>query len=210
MMCAHAFERAPAVGFGMPVKRLPWTVENRRSLLDKRPWLEVFQETVRLSDGRLIDDFYQVDMPDFVVIVARTIEGRLVMERQYRHGARRYSWTLPAGYIDAGEDPAAAARRELLEETGYEAMRWRLLGVFTVDGNRGCGRAHFFFADGCRLAGQPLNNDHSTIEVTLMEPVEAMQRLRAGEVVELATAAGLGLAAIELEETETNPASTAI
>jgi ADP-ribose pyrophosphatase len=210
MMCAHAIERAPAIGFGMPVKRLPWTVEDRRSLLRKMPWLEVFQESVRLPDGRLIEDFYQVEMPDWVVIVACTVEGRLVLERHYRHGARRYSWTLPAGFVDAGESPELAARRELLEETGYEAARWRPLGAFTVDGNRGCGRSHFFFADGCRLAAQPLDNDHSPIEVTLMEPAEALRRLHVGEVAELATATGLGLAAIELAKAETRPASTAI
>ena len=52
-------------------------------------------------------------------------EPRVLLERQYRYAARDYLWELPAGSIDPGEKPLAAGRRELLEETGYRARRWK-------------------------------------------------------------------------------------
>jgi ADP-ribose pyrophosphatase len=57
-------------------------------------------------------------------------EPRILLERQYRHAAQDYLWELPAGRIDKGEKPLAAAKRELLEETGYTAARWRRILSF--------------------------------------------------------------------------------
>jgi ADP-ribose pyrophosphatase len=65
--------------------------------------------------------------PGSVVILAVDNKKRALLERQYRHAARKYLWELPAGRIDPGESPLAAAKRELLEETGYTARRWRRL-----------------------------------------------------------------------------------
>ena len=55
---------------------------------------------------------------------------RVLLERQYRHAAQDYLWELPAGRIDAGEKPLSAAKRELLEETGYTAALWRRILYF--------------------------------------------------------------------------------
>ena len=60
---------------------------------------------------------------DFAVVVAVTEQGELVIERQYRHGIEKVIWELPAGAIEPGEDPQEAAKRELLEETGYKAEK---------------------------------------------------------------------------------------
>jgi len=60
-----------------------------------------------------------------VVILAIDQKNRVLLERQYRYAAGQYLWELPAGRIDHGERPLAAAKRELLEETGYTARRWR-------------------------------------------------------------------------------------
>ena len=65
-----------------------------------------------------------------VVILAHTNDGRIVLVRQYRYPARESLWELIAGGMEPGERPLAAARRELLEETGYRAQRWRLLFNF--------------------------------------------------------------------------------
>jgi ADP-ribose pyrophosphatase len=70
------------------------------------------------------------------------------VQRQYKHGPRTIGLTFPAGAIEPGEDPSVAARRELLEETGIEARRWRTLGRFVLNGNQGAGAVHLFFADG--------------------------------------------------------------
>ncbi len=67
-----------------------------------------------------------------VVILAIDERGRILLERQYRHAARSFLWELPAGRIDEGEPVLAAAKRELLEETGYTARRWKKVLYFYV------------------------------------------------------------------------------
>jgi ADP-ribose pyrophosphatase len=73
--------------------------------------------------------------PGSVVVLPILPDGRILMIRQYRHAARQYLWELVAGRIDAGESPRKAAARELIEETGYRAKRFRIfLDVFPTPG----------------------------------------------------------------------------
>jgi ADP-ribose pyrophosphatase len=76
--------------------------------------MEVAVEAVELPDGRVVDEFLSVKTRDFAMVVAFTADGRIVMERSYKHGVRRVALSLPAGYLEPGENPLAAAQRELL------------------------------------------------------------------------------------------------
>lgn len=73
-------------------------------------------------------DFHVIDAPDWVNVVAVTTGGDIVLIKQYRHGIRSVTIEVPGGMIDPGESPLEAAKRELLEETGYEAQSWQLIG----------------------------------------------------------------------------------
>jgi ADP-ribose pyrophosphatase len=73
-------------------------------------------------------EFVVIDAPDWVNVIALTPDHRLVMVNQFRYGTDAFSWEIPGGVIDAGEDPVSAGVRELLEETGYGGRRARLLG----------------------------------------------------------------------------------
>lgn len=90
--------------------------------------LDVRRDLVRLPDGREATREY-IRHPGAVVIVAVLPDGRLLFERQFRYPLRRVFIELPAGKIDADEDILECARRELREETGFEADEWRHLGV---------------------------------------------------------------------------------
>ena len=171
-----------------------WKVGSRRSELSRLPWLEVFRETIELPDGRQVDDFYSVEMQDFVVIVALTEAGEVVVERLYRHGAGRVTWSLPAGYVQPGEDPLGAAIRELREETGCEAAEWTLLGRFIVDGNRGCGWCNCFLAIGTKQVDEPHSDDLAEVQVSITPWGQLAGLLASGDVAELASAAAIGLA----------------
>jgi ADP-ribose pyrophosphatase len=171
-----------------------WKVGSRRSELSRLPWLEVFRETIELPDGRQVDDFYSVEMQDFVVIVALTEAGEVVVERLYRHGAGRVTWSLPAGYVQPGEDPLGAAIRELREETGYEAAEWTLLGRFIVDGNRGCGWCNCFLAIGTKQVDEPHSDDLAEVQVSITPWGQLAGLLASGDMAELASAAAIGLA----------------
>ncbi len=171
-----------------------WEVLGSEELFARPPWLTVHQEQVKLPSGRVVDDFYRVVLPEFVLVVPVTADGRCVMVRGYKHGARQISLSPPAGLIHAGEDPRAAAARELLEETGYTAQRWQGVGRFVADGNRQCGAMHLFLAFDAALSATPEEDETEVLEVELFTREQLLAALERGEVATLAAAAGIGLA----------------
>ena len=84
---------------------------------------------------------------------------------------------IVGGYLEPGEEPLAAAQRELLEETGYTGEDWHALGSFVVDANRGCGTAHFFLARGVRPVAEPDADDLEEQELLLLSRAEVEQAL---------------------------------
>lgn len=148
----------------------PWEVLSTRRVHDGRPFVEVACETVRLPDGRVVEDYHRVVLPDYAVGVPILEDGRILTQWQYKHGAGCVSLTFPAGHIEAGEAPEAAIRRELLEETGHAAAGAIGFGGYVVSGNQGCGRAHLFALTGCRKVAEP---DHDDLEEWTLRPMHA-------------------------------------
>jgi len=136
-----------------------WRVLDRSMAFDAGPRLSVWRERVSLPDGREIDDYFQVALPDFVVLVALTADDRAVMLKGYKHGAKRSCLTFPGGLLEPGENPEDAARRELLEETGFDCREIASLGSFIVNGNQHCATAHIFYGTGAHLVSTPTETD---------------------------------------------------
>lgn len=171
----------------------PWTVVGRRTLLDASPFLTVHAEAVELPDGRRVENFYQVEQADFVQMFVEDEAGRALMLRQYKHGPRRVSLTFPAGMMAPGEDPLAAAKRELLEETGYEAADWTALGATVVQGNqRGC-VCHMFHARGARKVAEADSGDLEEMRVEFLTRAELIEAAATGEYALLPVIAMLGV-----------------
>lgn len=176
----------------MPDELKPWTVLGRRTLLDASPFLKVHADTVELPDGRRVDSFYQVEQADFVQMFVEDESGRSLMLRQYKHGPRRVSLTFPAGMIAPGEDPLAAAKRELLEETGYESGDWTALGSYVVQGNhRGC-VCHMFHARGARKVAEADSGDLEEMRLELLTRAELIEAAATGDYALLPVIAMLG------------------
>src|SRR5262245_37070789 len=101
----------------------PWRVESSRVTYRDR-WISVRSDRCVRADGRVIDPFHVLEYPDWLNVVAITPEGRLILTREYRHGAGAVLTALPAGTFNPDEHPEQAARRELREETGYTGGRF--------------------------------------------------------------------------------------
>jgi ADP-ribose pyrophosphatase len=158
-----------------------WTVISSREVLDASPFLKVRVETIELPDGRRIPDYYQLEMPSFACVFAETIDGLIIVYRQYRHGSRRVGLVFPGGHLEEAQSPREAAHRELLEETGFEADAWASLGGFVVNANQGGAVSHMFHATGCRRTAAPRSDDLEESEILLLRREELLAAIGRGE-----------------------------
>jgi ADP-ribose pyrophosphatase len=171
-----------------------WELLAREVIVDQPPFLTVEQHTLALPDGQIIQDWQWLITPDYVNVLAETSNGRLLCLRQPKYGYEGLSLAPVGGYIDAGEAPLQAAKRELLEETGYEADVWIDLGQYRVDANRGAGMAHLYLARGARRVAAPDADDLEEQELVLLSPAELEAALVDGEVKVLGWATVIALA----------------
>lgn len=187
----------------------PWKSLELSKVLSARPWLEVYRERVELPDGRILDDFYRIVLPNFAIVVPVTKAGELVMIRSYKHGLGRVTLCAPAGFVNPGESALQAAQRELVEETGYETAEWQSLGNFVVDGNRQCGTASVFLARNASLVHLPNNPDpNEVVETHLVTPDQFFQAISGGDVALLSTVGAVCLAMLAENHVENNPTLT--
>ncbi len=96
----------------------PWQVLRSKVLVDRRPWLQVTTQDVKLPNGHVIQGYMLAEGRDYAMVFALMEDGRVPVVQQYKHGVARLTYDLPAGYVDEGEQPLACAHRELMEETG--------------------------------------------------------------------------------------------
>jgi ADP-ribose pyrophosphatase len=158
-----------------------WKTLNRRIILNHSKFLRVESHTVQLPDGQIIEDWPWVITPDFANVVAETEDGRFLFFRQVKYSIDGPGLAPIGGYLEPGEDPLISARRELLEETGYEADEWTELGHFPVDGNRGAGTAHMYLARGARQVAERDADDLEEQILLLLSRAEMETALLAGE-----------------------------
>lgn len=128
-------------------------------------------------------DFYVLEAPAWVNVVPIADDGRIVMVRQFRHGIGQVTLEIPGGMVDAHDaDPGAAARRELLEETGYEAGRVEPVGVISPNPAIQSNLCHSFVATELVLRGAPAHDGTEETEVVLVPLRQIPQMIRSGAI----------------------------
>ncbi len=153
----------------------PWQVLDSKLLVSER-WLQLREDRVRLGNGHEIDRFHVISAPDWASVLCVTNASEVVLVRQYRHGIAQPSLELPAGVIEPHETPEEAARRELLEETGYQADDWVLIQNVSTEPARHTTRAHFYCARGARPVSAPNPEETEVLEIVKV-PLGDLRRL---------------------------------
>ncbi len=175
-----------------------WKTLSQRVLLEREPYLRVEEHTVELPDGRIIADWPWLVLPDFAIVIAVTAEGAFLCFRQTKYAVEGTVLAPVGGYLEPGEASLPAAKRELLEETGYEASTWHDLGHFAVDGNRGAGTAYLFLAQDAQRVTEPNADDLEEQELLLLTRVEVEAAVRSGGFKVLPWATAFSLALLQL------------
>jgi ADP-ribose pyrophosphatase len=156
-----------------------WPKISARRTTAISPWVDLIARDVLFAEGAEPQTYHAVGQRDYVAIVARTPDGRIPLVRQFRPAVEAYTWELPAGLVERGEDPAECCRRELLEETGLVARAVHALGVAAACTARLSNRVHSFFVE----AGEPVGGfvPEAGITVALKTPAELVAMIRMGE-----------------------------
>ncbi len=135
-----------------------------------------------------------VEHPGAVAVAALDADDRIMMIHQYRHAVRRRLWELPAGLLDvAGEDPLAAAQRELVEEAGITAEQWSVLLDIVPSPGFSDESIRVYLARGVTDVGRPVGGDdeESDLAVRWVSMPVAVRMVLAGTVVNATTVAAV-------------------
>ncbi|PID58616.1 NUDIX hydrolase [candidate division KSB3 bacterium] len=159
----------------------PWKILRSRKAFEHR-WYTVRQDCVELPDGRILDDYFVSVRPDVVLVLAVTEEHRVPLVRQYKHGVQKLLLELPGGFIEAGEGPVEAARRELAEETGYTAAEFHLLGKIHDNPTKDTNTDFLFLAAPAAATGRQCLDQYENIAVELRPLHELAELIISGEI----------------------------
>lgn len=173
----------------------PWQVLESKQLVSER-WLQLREDRVRLANGHEIERFHVIHAPDWASVLCVTEQSEVVLVRQYRHGLGAPSLELPAGVIEPHETPEEAARRELVEETGYEADDWVRIQSVSTEPARHTTQAHFFCARNARLA-RPASPEETEVLEIVTVPLADLARLATDGSIVHGVHVGAVLAALQ-------------
>lgn len=171
-------------------KEQNWEILSSQYVI-QRPWLTARLDQLQMPNGHICDEWYVLEYPHWVNVIAITIDGQIIMERQYRHGLQRFAWEIPAGVVEQNETPEQAAKRELLEETGFGGGIWTEMMQLSANPTAMNNINHTFLATNVEQVSQPNQESTEDISVWLMKPNEVLAILKNGGIDQSLMAAPL-------------------
>lgn len=173
-----------------PDESKKWRLLNS-TYLSRRPWMTARRDEVQLPSGVIHPEYYVLEYPTWVNIIAITRDGRYVMVEQYRHGLGEVFFEICAGVVEDGEDPLDGAKRELAEETGYTGGRWELNTVICANPSSQNNYSYCYIAHDVELTeGQHLDKTED-ITVHLFTREEVLEMLKKDRIKQALMAATL-------------------
>ncbi|HLM02555.1 MAG TPA: NUDIX hydrolase [Pyrinomonadaceae bacterium] len=165
----------------MSTKPDVWKRKGSKNIADCRVF-KVREDFCERESDAAQHTFFVIENPDWVNVVALDSEYRVVLIEQFRHGTEELTLEIPGGMIDAGETPEAAARRELLEETGFAADEFVYLGKARPNPAIQNNWIYYFAAINSRKTQETAFDEHESV-VTRLVSLDEIPQLIAGEQI---------------------------
>ncbi len=156
-------------------------------------WIDFKKSAFRFPDGRVYEPFYTYTKKDYAVIAATDTDGNYICVRQFRQGIEKVTTEFPAGGIEREElisaaDPAdaalSAAKRELLEEAGYESDEWEHLLTIPANPTISDNYAYLYKASNCRKVSDQALDETEYLNVVILHPAQIERMIKEGEFVQ--------------------------
>ena len=177
-----------------------WKHLGSETLLEN-PYFSLRSDRLRLPDGGIKDPYYVIERPDAAIIFPLTADQKeVILVRQYRPPLEMMELGLPAGLVEEGESPEAAARRELSEETGYTGGEWEPLGSLASSPSLKDNWAYLFLASGVEQTSPPDPDEHELVEVVRVPVRDLPDLVHSGKIVSSSGVAAVMLALERLRE----------
>lgn len=178
----------------------PWETVSRETLLSPNKFLTVESHVIKLPDGQIIPDWTWLTIPSAVIVLAMTQDGKFLCFRQTKYAVEGTTLAPVGGMLEPDEEPLSAAKRELLEETGYASSDWLNFGGYILDPNRGIATIHLFLALNTRRRAEPVKDDLEDQVLLFLTRDELEMAYQNGEFKILSWAAVVAMALKYLRE----------
>jgi 8-oxo-dGTP pyrophosphatase MutT (NUDIX family) len=153
--------------------------------LFKDLWFTVRKDRCERPDGKIVDPYYVYEFPEWVTAVAFTKDGKIIMERQYRHACGLTMYEIPGGCVDdTDRDLESAIARELVEETGYVFDSFEYMGRTSANPSTHNNWMHMFIARGGELKKEQELDDNEDIEIHLLTVDEVKDLLKENQILQ--------------------------
>ena len=177
-----------------------WETVSRKTILEHSKFLTVENHVVKLPDGKIIPDWAWLIIPSAAIVLAVTEDNEFLCFRQTKYAVEGTSLAPVGGMLEPNEKPIDAAKRELLEEMGYESPDWVSLGSHILDPNRGIATMHLFLALNAKQVAEPNSDDLEDQELLFLSRDEIENALSAGEFKILAWSAVVAMSLNYIKE----------
>lgn len=165
----------------MPIKK--WKTLKSDYII-KRPWLTARRDEVQLPNGVIHDEYYVLEYPDWINVIAEDTDGNLIIEQQWRHALGIVSSENCAGVIEKDEKPLDAAQRELQEEIGYGGGTWTKLMTISANPSTMNNLCHCYLAKGVKPVSEQHLDRTEDIEFKLLPKEKVFEMLKNGEFMQ--------------------------